>query len=79
VLGYLVRKIDIAASQGLRRGDLFEFVRWLTVGLAFNAPLTDFFFFINTAIISWLVMTALKHVILLKDATPANQSVNYRR
>jgi hypothetical protein len=78
VLGYLVRKIDIAASQSLQKGDLFECIRWFTVGLAFNAPLTDFFFFINTAIISWLVMTALKHAIILKAAKLTQLQVSQR-
>jgi hypothetical protein len=73
LLGFVVRKIDLAAIHGLRQGDLFEFGRWLTVGLAFNEPLTDFFFFVNTALISWLVMTALRHVMILKGSKQVRQ------
>ena len=59
VLGLLVRWIDRSAAHALRTGQFMDYARWFTVGLAFIAPLTDFFFLINTAVMSWLVMTML--------------------
>ena len=60
VLGLVIRFIDRSASLALRKARLLDFARWFTVGLAFIAPLTNLFFLINTALISFLVLTALK-------------------
>jgi hypothetical protein len=63
VLGLIVRLIDRKASVALRKAQFLDFARWFTAGLAFVAPLTDFFFMFNTAILSFLFLTALKHVL----------------
>jgi hypothetical protein len=63
VLGLVVRWVDRMAAVALRQGRLFDHVRWFTVGLAFIAPLTDFFFMINTALASYIVLTAMKLVV----------------
>jgi hypothetical protein len=60
VLVLLVRWIDRSASRALRSAQFMDYARWFAVGLAFIAPLTDFFFLINTAVTWWLVMTGLK-------------------
>lgn len=63
MLGYLLRKIDRAASRALRHARLHDFIRWFTVGLAFIAPLTELFFIFNTAFMAWAVLFGLKLVL----------------
>ncbi len=57
-LGLLLRKIDLLSAYSLRTGDTLKFVCWFVVGIAFIAPLTDFFFMFNGAVMSWLVISA---------------------
>jgi hypothetical protein len=68
VLGIIVCLIDRRASTALRSGLLLEYVRWFTVGLAFIAPLTEFFFMFNTALITWVILTGLKVLLDQPDA-----------
>ncbi|WP_271065661.1 hypothetical protein [Caulobacter sp. NIBR1757] len=60
LLGAIVRALDKAAALGLREGRLIDFVRAFTVGLALVSPLSTIFFMVNTALISWIVLTLLK-------------------
>lgn len=62
VLGFVLRSVDRAAAVALRERRLLDHVRWSLVGLAFIAPLTSFFFIVNTAMMSWIMLTALKYV-----------------
>ena len=59
-LGIIVRWIDRSAALALKEGRLFDCARWFTVGLAFISPLATFFFMVNTALISWIILTGLK-------------------
>jgi hypothetical protein len=60
LLGLALRSIDKAAANALKERRLVDFVRWFVVGLAFVAPLTSFFFMVNTALMSWIILTFLK-------------------
>ena len=62
-LGIVARWIDRSASTALRQGRFLEFVRWFVTGLAFIAPLTDFFFLFNLALLSWIVMTGMMMIL----------------
>ena len=63
VLGLILRSIDIRGSIALREARLLDFARWFTLGIAFIAPLTDFFFIASTAVASWLVISVLRPII----------------
>jgi hypothetical protein len=56
-LGVMVACLDRKAARALYSGDLVDFARWFTVGLAFIAPLTSMFFMVNTAIITFAILT----------------------
>lgn len=49
IFGALVRKVDIAAFEAIRRNDLGKFVLYLLVGIVLLAPLADFFFIVTSA------------------------------
>ncbi len=61
LLGVALQSIDKAAFTALKERRLLDYVRWFVVGLAFVAPLTSFFFIVNTALMSWIALTALKY------------------
>jgi hypothetical protein len=74
VLGALVTWLDRKAARALYSGDLIDFARWFTVGLAFIAPLTSMFFMVNTALMTFAILTVVKIYV-----TSANASVQTRR
>ena len=63
ILGVLIGRIDRRASISLRSGRLFDFVKWFAVGLAFIAPLTSLFFMVNTAIVTYVILSSIQYVI----------------
>lgn len=63
LLGLVVRWIDIQASLSLQTFRFLDFARWFTAGIALVAPLTELFFMFNTALMSFLSLTALKHFV----------------
>ena len=63
LLGIVLCRLDRSAVRALRQGRLLDFVRSFTTGLAFVAPLTDLFFIVSTACISWLVLTGIKMIL----------------
>jgi len=75
VLGILVRWIDRSAARALRTGEFMDFARYFTVGLAFIAPLTTVFFLVNTALISWLMMSGLKTMFDQRRSTIAHRVI----
>lgn len=60
LLGLIVRWIDRAASVALRDGRMIDFVRLFATGMAFIAPLTDFFFLFNTALFTWIALSLIR-------------------
>ena len=69
LLGIVLCRIDRSASRALRQGRLLDFIRCFTTGLALIAPLTDLFFIVNTATMSWLVLTGFKMIFESRGAT----------
>ena len=59
ILGYLVRWIDLRATEALRAGRPLEFTRWFCVGIPFVAPLTEIFFIANSAMMAWPIEASL--------------------
>lgn len=59
VMGWLVRRIDLAAGRALARGDMMNFARWFVVGIVALDPLLRPFFIVNGAILAWLAITGL--------------------
>jgi hypothetical protein len=73
LLGVILCRLDQSASRALRQGRLLDFVRAFITGLALIAPLTDLFFIVSTASMSWLVMTGARMIFESRAAseTPA--------
>jgi hypothetical protein len=63
VLGLVVRLVDLEGARALDRGRTLDFVKWFVVGMSFVQPLTEVFFMINTALVSWFAIGALKRVL----------------
>lgn len=64
VLGFCLRWIDKRASVALRKGDLFNFLLWFTVGIAFIAPSSLQFFVAASAIMGYLMLIAMRMFML---------------
>ncbi|MGF7159321.1 hypothetical protein FHS85_000940 [Rhodoligotrophos appendicifer] len=58
-LGLFIHFVDKKAALGLREWRPMSFAGWFAAGMAFIAPLTDFFFMVNTAVISAALIWAI--------------------
>jgi hypothetical protein len=60
LLGWIIRRVDSAASKYLLQGKLFDFARLFLVGIVAIDPLLRPFFIVNGAVLAWILMTILK-------------------
>jgi hypothetical protein len=64
VLGWLMRRIDMAAFSSLATGKYLDFARFYVIGLVALDPLLRPFFIFNGILFAWISMGLLKHALL---------------
>jgi hypothetical protein len=73
-LGWLLRRVDIAAFSSLARGKYIDFARFYVVGLVALDPLLRPFFIFNGMLFAWIALGILKIALLKKTRTPNNKA-----
>ena len=78
LFGWILMRLDRAAARRLQRGELMAYARLHVVGIIAIDPLLRPFFIVNGAIFAWLIMSALKMVLIYKRS-PASPGLPHRR
>ncbi|SLN74455.1 hypothetical protein TRL7639_04533 [Falsiruegeria litorea R37] len=64
VVGWVIRRIDMAAYASLLTGRYLDFARWYVMGLVALDPLLRPFFIVNGIVFAWILMGLLKFSLL---------------